>query len=361
MSQEQINKIKAKLAKAKRGTPEYKALLQQFNTAREAMGRGALTAKQAQSKTTNFANKPAGKKPAKKPKDSSPVAGHNLNSPKGIIDAELDIQDDIADKNVQLGSPGTQTNPFGTQNITRDADGNIIVDQQLSGAQQGILDRDQNLSTMGRDAASNMFGGYVDNLQNRTLGSDLIGDRNRMEDEVFQRLTRGMGEQKGRDQQQLEQTLHNRGIPVGSALFNQQMEQFNKSYGDRELDARAQATQMGGQEYERSFNMQEGLLKNQLGELGYLAQFGSGLQLPQFQGYQGVQQQAPSALASKVGIMGAKDNRTALEIQREQLEIERGKLDLQGQALAQAARPSGGQAPPKSPFNSTLPPGAGGR
>jgi hypothetical protein len=211
---------------------------------------------------------------------------------------------------------------------------------------------------MGRDQAVGMFGQYFDpNQQRRALGSDFQADRARMEDEVFGRLTRGMGEQKERDRQQLEQTLHNRGIPVGSALFNQQMDQFTKQYADRELDARAQATQMGGQEYERNFNIQEGRLKNELGELGYMAGFGTGFQSPQFQGYQGVQMAAPSALDSKIGIMGAKDNRTALEIQREQLEIERQKLDLQAQQISMMNKPSGGTAP-KSPFNSTPVPSA---
>jgi hypothetical protein len=327
-----------------------------------------LTAKQAQAKAANFTGTPSAKTPAApKPAPTAPsgapintldLQGKNLNDPKGIIDADYNIQQEVADQNVQLGNAGIQRNPFGEQTISRDAQGNIIVDQSLSGAQQGILNRDQQLSTMGRDQAVGMFGQYFDpNQQRRALGSDFQADRARMEDEVFGRLTRGMDDKKERDRQQLEQNLHNRGIPVGSKLFDQQMEEFNQRYDNLTLDARAQATQMGGQEYERNFNIQEGKLKNELGELGYMAGFGTGFQSPQFQGYQGVQMAAPSALDSKIGIMGAKDNRTALEIQREQLDIERQKLDLQAQQIHMANKPSGGAAP-KSPFNNTPVPSA---
>lgn len=353
-TQQELNQLKSQLAQTKRGTPEYKALLQQFNEARQAMGRDKVTAKEAQQKASNFVNRPQGQNQRQMENQRLNLKGQNLGNAKGILQADYGIQQEIADQNVQLGSPGTQINPFGTQNITRDAQGNIIVNQQLSEAQQGILNRDQQLSMMGRDAASNLFGGYVQNLGNRTLGSDMLKDRQRMEDQVFASLTRGMGEQKQRDMQQLQQTLHNRGIPVGSDLYNQQMQEFNRSYADRELAARGQATQLGGQELERGFGIQENLLKNQLGELGYLGQFGSGFQAPNFQGYQGVQMQAPSALQTKTGIMGAKDNRTALDIQREQLDIERQKVALQQQALAK----QGGGGAPRTPFNPTLPPGA---
>jgi hypothetical protein len=340
--QRQINDVKAKMAKAPRGSDRYKKLLQQFNSLREQAGRDPLSGKEA-----------AGK--LKKPSAGAPQQGYQvpkggLKNPKNVIETEIGIQDYIADQNVGLGSPGIQKNPFGQQTITRDENGNIVVDSQLSDPQQQILDRDQALSLGGRDAAQQLLEGQNFGADRRALGSDFAADRSRIEDEVYGRLTRGMEEDRGRQLQEVEQRLHGRGIPMGSQQWDQEMQRFDRQFQERELDARATATQMGGQEYERNFGIQEQTLGNQMNEAGYMSQFGSGLQLPNFQGYQGVQMQAPSALGAAVGMGG-------LDIQREQLEMQRQQFEQQ---MAKANRGGGGGGAPKpnNPFNNTLPPSA---
>lgn len=104
------------------------------------------------------------------------------------------------------------------------------------------------------------------NLTDRTDTGNTVEDRKRMEDEVFGRLTRGQDEQKKKDQDQLAQDLQNRGIPVGSEQYNSQMKEFNNRYDTMNLDARAQATQMGGEEWQRQFGVQEQRRSDQLAE-----------------------------------------------------------------------------------------------
>jgi hypothetical protein len=128
------------------------------------------------------------------------------------------------------------------------------------------------------------------------------------------------------------------------------MQRFDRQFQERDLDARATATQMGGQEYERNFGIQEQTLGNQMNEAGYMSQFGTGLQLPNFQGYQGVQMQAPSALGVATGMGG-------LDLQREQLEFQKQQYADKNQGGSGGG--GGGGAPkPNNPFNNTLPPSA---
>lgn len=341
--QRQINDVKAKMAKAPRGSNRYKKLLQQFNSLRQQAGRDPLSGKEAREKLGQGGKRPA---PNASYGQGLQLGKGALKNPKKMLGTEFDIQEQVADKNVQLGSPGTQINPFGQQNITRDEQGNIIIESSLSDPQQQILDRDQQLSIGGRDVAQQLMGQQNWGADRRALGSDFAADRARIEDEVYGRLTRGMQEDRARGLQEVEQRLYNRGIPMGSQEWDREMQRFDRQFQERELDARAQATMMGGQEYERNFGIQEQALKNQMGEMGYMSQFGTGLQLPNFQGYQGVQMQAPSALGVATGMGG-------LDLQRQQFEFQK-----QQQQQKQQTGRGGGGGKPNNPFHNTLPPSA---
>jgi len=72
-------------------------------------------------------------------------------------------------------------------------------------------------------------------------------DSRRYEDAIFGRLTQYNDRNKQREQDQLEQTLYNRGISLNPAdkQYNQHMGALNERYDALNADARAQATQMG--------------------------------------------------------------------------------------------------------------------
>lgn len=122
-------------------------------------------------------------------------------------------------------------------------------------------------------------------LAQRTITSGFGDERNQIEQAVYGNLTRGLDEQYGNERQMMQDELINSGNPVGSPKYEAQMKAFNDRYDQQRAQARNQATQFGGQEQERAFGIQEGVIGNQLsqgesirnqqlGEIGGLSQLG---------------------------------------------------------------------------------------
>lgn len=169
------------------------------------------------------------------------------------------------------------------------------VSDKLSAPEQDIYTSGEGLTNQALDLAGQNLGGtklgtaFEPTLAERTTSGDLLADRQRIEEEVFGRLTRDMDQNFAKDQQQLEQTLANKGIPFGSERYKQEMQNLNDRYDRSRLDARRQATELGGGEFSRSFGIgeqlranqlseQQGIRNQQLGEVGTLANTGPGLQ-----------------------------------------------------------------------------------
>lgn len=129
--------------------------------------------------------------------------------------------------------------------------GQDIVKQNLETGDWGNFDPESNLTPR------NGYQPFKADLQPRTGTGDLVADRARIEDEVFNRLTRGADTQFARTAQEHAQELHDKGIPMGSKRYNEEMDRFEKSKNNFYLDARSNAAQLGGQEYERSFGIGE--------------------------------------------------------------------------------------------------------
>lgn len=114
--------------------------------------------------------------------------------------------------------------------------------------------------------------------------TDFLGDRARIEDELFSRLTKNTERDYLREKERMEQTLSNRGIPLNPAdpQYRENMQYLDEKYNGIRSDARSQAVQMGGQEFQRymdtgrglsndAFNRQLGTRQQQFGELGSMA------------------------------------------------------------------------------------------
>lgn len=357
---ERIQKIREAMKTKQKGTPEYAQAVANLNKNRALLGKPPLRARDID---LNRGDDDMQASPA------SYSTGDLNTGLKGKTDNLLNAQKEVADlkanQDVQLGTAGTQENAFGTQEITRDpVTGEVIQKQKLSGDQQKILDQGEQLTQTGQNLAqgtlSQFQAGFNPATAQRTTSGNLEADRARIEDQVFGRLTRGMDEQKGNERQDLEQTLHNRGIPLGSKQFNDQMAEFDKRYDTRIADARAQATQMGGDEYSRNFGINEQLIANQisqgqsirnqnLSEANALQGMGTGLMTPNFQGYQGTQYQAPDVLGAKGLTVQTQQGQQGLDIQQQNADTA---------AKAAAARNAGGGGSSgtvtKSPFNNTV-------
>ncbi len=350
----QNKKLEAELKKLQPGSPEYIKKQTRINYNNQQIAGSKPTSGGAGGKAPGQPAQYQSQSPINKKE------ANKIKTVQGAIAADTQIADKVANQNVQLGTAGIQSNPFGTQTIERDpVTGQVIQNQTLSGNQSAILAGGEDLSKAGLAAAQNVFQGsnlgqaFNPQLAARTTSGDMMTDRARIEDEVFGRLTRGMNEEKGRERSQLEQNLFNRGIPVGSELFNQQMSEFDRRYDTRTQDARAQAAELGGAEWQRGFGINEQLIANQLSQaqgiqnqnlsnIGSLSQMGTGLQLPQFTGYQGATYSQPGATETYATLQGVKQNQQQINQQR---------------------RPAGGgggaaqPAAPASPFVNSLPPG----
>lgn len=227
-----------------------------------------------------------------------------IKDPATGIKAEQEAADLEATKNLQLGNPN-QVNPFGNRAVTRDAQGNITVTDSLSGGQQKILSQDEQLSNVGRELAigqlqSGAFGDvFTPQLSQRWSSGDLATDRQRVEDAIFAKFTRDQDQQKQLEEQQLRSRLNVQGIPFSAdpnSRYQQEMRAFNNRYDTLKENARQTATQMGGEEYQRNFGINEQLIANELaqqqgirnqrfGDVNQLSNMGTGLMLPNFQGY----------------------------------------------------------------------------
>jgi hypothetical protein len=351
-----IAQIEARLQTLSRGTPEFKQALENLNKQKALIGQPAVLAKDIKlgdGKLAAQANAPV---VTPQITDSTQLGKKTEN----IIDAQQAAADLTADQNVQLGTAGKQVNPYGSQSITRDpVTGEITQEVKLSNAQQNILDQGQGLTSQGQQLASQTLAGiqagFNPSTIERTNTGDLAANRARIEEQVFGRLTRGLDEEKANERQQMEQTLSNRGIPLGSKQFNDQMAQFDKRYDTRIADARAQAAEMGGSEYSRDFGINEQTIANQIsqaqaiknqniGEAQAYQGMGTGLMTPEFQGYQGTQYNQPDVL----GAINAQQGNTALTIEQQKANT--------AQQIANRAPSGGGTSTPtvKSPFNNSV-------
>jgi hypothetical protein len=297
------------------------------------------------------ASTPAGTKPiATKPTGAAVETGADIapgasKTVQGALTSEADVGNYEANTNIKLNNPNV-TNPFGSQKVTRNADGSVSLDQTLSEEQQGILDRGENLTKTGQELAAGNLAGY----QKFGMGQDAVADRARMEEAVYGRLTRDFDQRQKQDAGDAEQQLYNKGIAFSAdpnSRYQQELRAVSQRYDDARGNARAQAVELGGSEYQRNADI--GLASHQQGmaDTTTLQQQGTGLQVPNFQAYQG------SSIDMK--------SPTEVDLAYKQLANEKKQTQAQIDASRRRGGSGGGAATtPTSVFNTTPPPGYGG-
>lgn len=167
----------------------------------------------------------------------------NIDKPKSVIRGQREFNQEAADETFRMQNPSQQQNPYGYQNVTRDENGNVTVESGFSPEQQAIYDsQNQYLQSMYGNLAGGT-GGF----------GDAASERQRIEEQLYGSYTRGFDDQKARERAALDQSLAERGIPIGSGeAYANAVESFERGWGDRYDEARRQATAGGGQEWERS-------------------------------------------------------------------------------------------------------------
>jgi hypothetical protein len=136
--------------------------------------------------------------------------------------------------------------PMGNSSATVDKNGNVVTNQTLSQGQQGALSGLEGASA----GASGTLQGVVNSPGFFQNWAQNPGSTQGYEDAFFNHLTgagksTGLDATYGRDKDQLAQTLANRGIPVGSQLYNNQMAQLSDRYDTQKADYKDQAVTGG--------------------------------------------------------------------------------------------------------------------
>lgn len=258
--------------------------------------------------------------------------------------AAIEGQFDTAKKTTQTGNllnNANQSNAYGSQTVTYDQNGQPIVTQTLNDQEQKKLDQERQLETGANDQALSQFGQLKDqwgqplNYDNQPqVNLDQEQFRQSWEDKMYGRQAKRLDRQFADQGQSFEQQMADRGIPVGSDLYNKQKQQFEQNKADTYEGARVSAMQQSGQEAQRQFGntltaRQQGISETNslrdrpLNEIGGLMALGSGVAQPQFQGFQGQQVANTDVAGTALGYaqlgQSAADNSAARDVQLQAL------------------------------------------
>lgn len=182
-----------------------------------------------------------------------------------------------------------QVNPFGSQNVSVDPiTGQPIVTQGLSQGNQNVVNGIQGSSVNASNVLGGLLSGGAFNNAVNAAGAQ-SGPSSELMDAIYGSLTKDTENQYKREREQAEQTLANRGIPIGSEAYSNYMKDLDTRYNDIRSNARNQAVQQG---YNTSIS-QQGANTNSLNALtGTFNPLNSlsagGYFNPNFQGFQSV-------------------------------------------------------------------------
>ncbi len=175
-----------------------------------------------------------------------------------------------------LGNRVQEVGPYGSAAYSLNPDGSVKREYKLSDPQQQILDqqqqRDLQLGNLGSGALSQLGQNYRQPFDQSQLPGrpnapdysklpglpgqgDLLGERRRIEGDLYNTFSRRQEPQFEKEQDALRQRLADQGVPMGSQLHKLSMDELSQRHNDARLDAQSRATQFGGDEYTRSFGI----------------------------------------------------------------------------------------------------------
>lgn len=241
------------------------------------------------------------------------IVKQTMKSPQFGFSVEEGLRQDEFNQNIAANRPNQQT-IGGGRNYTTDEQGNVTITDQLDPGQQRLYDESIANRSSANQAFQDVFNNYKANfaqpfnfngLPQAPNTSDLAGERQRIEQGAYDRELRFINQDYDRSKQQLMDRMYQTGNPEGTPAYIEAMKRLDDQYHSLRDDARTKATTIGGQEFERSFNigsqgranaLNESLIGRQvpMQELGQLASYGGGpTMMPNFVGFNPVAYQGP--------------------------------------------------------------------
>lgn len=245
------------------------------------------------------------------------------SDPFAFTNQAVQSQQNLINQNLQNQQNLNRVNdfgPFGHSVFTTGPNGQVSRETQLAPLQAGQLDFDNALKLQRGQLSNDLFSRAQNNLSNPLDFSGLPAspvvneaERNRIEQSLFNRFQRPLNQQFDRDFNKLEQRLGERGIPVGSQLFNDQIQQFRENKQNALQDALSRSIELAGNEQLNQFNLAErarasaknDLLQQRLSPLSELgsvfASVPGGINFQQPAGFSALDVQTPNFLSALGG------------------------------------------------------------
>lgn len=279
------------------------------------------------------------------------VKRKNFETPEANANAQQQENAATTEDNINNNRPNQETDDGSRSYVKDPVTGQWTVKDTLTGANKDLHDAEQGADTMGARLAGQVLDNYPTTPYNSNNIDPRLGiptadtqDRHRIEGDVYNNLTRDLSQNYHQTLEDKKQELADRGVPLGSPLYTQEMDRLDKGYDRQKLEAHSQATQLGGQEMSNQFGM--GLQSHQqaIGDLqgnyslptslaGSLLGMGQGFQQPNFFGFQPIERQAVD-YGGNFGVwQGAKTAQRGQDIQQQGQNQQAG-LDAQKIALA---------------------------
>lgn len=184
--------------------------------------------------------------------------GFDLRTPQGALAAAFQAAGATGNLQSFFNRLG-QENPFGSrQFITDPVTGQTRVVDSLNQANQGTLSGLQQQGNTTLAQLQQALGqGFSTQGAPAVRGiDDFAGERQRIEQDLFNRFESLNAERFAKERENLMTELSQRGIPVGSELFNKQLQELENTQNRSREEARVSATQLAGAEQARLFEGQ---------------------------------------------------------------------------------------------------------
>lgn len=269
--------------------------------------------------------------------------GLKLDTASDVLNTTYDVARNSTPAGNILTNPNVN-GPLGGQTVSIDpVTGQPIVNQTLSQGNQQALSGIQGSSNAGSQALQGLIGGGLLGTINNPAPAGGPAPMSNLGQSIYNQLTSGLDDQKKREREQLDQTLSNRGIPVGSEGYSNMYRDLDKRYDDIFANARNQAVTG---EVNASTNLLSPL--SQIGQAGF--------QAPNLPGFNSVGYQQADVGNIFGQLTGANLTREGYEneIKKQQMAID-AQNKSSGGGGGGGGGSSGGGAPP---FRTSSPPGS---
>lgn len=181
------------------------------------------------------------------------ILGKSISGSRQIADLQKEY-DNEATRRSDLFNRTNQYGPNGSIEYGIDDQGRTTVSNKLNSQQQRVYDTETGLDAQGNEYGQLLMRALAEkepyNLDKFQYAkpSDIINNRQRIEDELYRRQSTKINEQFQRDEERLNSQLAARGIAPGSELYNKLTQDLYRERGGQLDDAYASALDRGALE-----------------------------------------------------------------------------------------------------------------